>query len=126
VETFDLAVPATAFHWLDPAVAYRETARTLKLGGAIAMFWNVHVQSDASGDSFEAAQEVYEREAPEIAGAEDYKGLPRPDEVPDRAGEIGGSGLFRGGDYPQIPVGRVVRRRGLPARLDTPTRATEA
>ena len=60
------------------------------------MFWNVHVQSDASGDSFEAAQEVYEREAPEIVGPEDHKGLPRPDAVPDRTGEIEDSGVFDG------------------------------
>ncbi|MDQ4126690.1 MAG: class I SAM-dependent methyltransferase, partial [Actinomycetota bacterium] len=37
--TFDLAVSATAFHWLDPTVAYRKVARALKTGGAIALFW---------------------------------------------------------------------------------------
>ena len=95
-ETFDLAVSATAFHWLDPAVAYRKVARALKPGGAIALFWNEHVYSEASADFFEAAQEVYEREAPEIVGPEDFKGLPRPDEVPDRTGEIEGSGVFDG------------------------------
>ena len=94
--TFDLAISATAFHWLDPAVAYRKVARALKPGGAIALFWDVHVHSDASGEFFEAAQEIYEREAPEIVGPEDAKGLPRPDEVPDRTGEIEGSGLFDG------------------------------
>ncbi len=94
--TFDLAVSATAFHWLDPYVAYRKVAQALKPGGAIALFWNVHVHSHASGGFFEAAQEVYEREAPEIVGPEDYKGLPQPDEVPDRTGEIEGTGLFGG------------------------------
>ena len=91
---FDLAVSATAFHWLDPAVAYPKTARVLRPGRAIALFWNEHVHSDASGAFFEAAQEVYEREAPEIVKPDDRKGLPRPDEVPDRRGEIGASGLF--------------------------------
>ncbi len=84
--TFDLAVSATAFHWLDPAVAYPKVAMALKPGGAIALFWNVHVHSDASDSFFEAAQEVYEREAPEIVGPEDYKGLPRPDEVSGQDG----------------------------------------
>ncbi len=93
---FDLLVSATAFHWLDPAVAYPKAARSLKLGGAIALFWNEHVYSDASGDFFEAAQEVYEREAPEIVKPDDHKGLPRPDELPDRTGEIEASGLFGG------------------------------
>jgi hypothetical protein len=62
----------------------------------LALFWNEHVQSDASGDFFEAAQEVYEREAPEIVKPDDHKGLPRPDELPDRSGEIEASGLFGG------------------------------
>jgi SAM-dependent methyltransferase len=93
---FDLAISATAFHWLDPAVAYPKVARALRPGGAIALFWNEHVHSDASGDFFEAAQEVYEREAPEIVKPDDHKGLPQPHELPDRTAEIEASGLFDG------------------------------
>src|SRR5215213_8753547 len=74
---FDLAISATAFHWLDPAAAYPKVARALRDGGSLALFWNVHVHSDASEGFFEAAQRIYEREAPEIVGPEDYKGLPR-------------------------------------------------
>jgi SAM-dependent methyltransferase len=92
---FDLAISATAFHWLDPAVAYPKAARALLPGGALALFWNEHVHSDASGGFFEAAQKVYEREAPEIVEP-DYKGLIRPEELPDRAVEIEASGLFGG------------------------------
>jgi SAM-dependent methyltransferase len=91
---YDLAVSATAFHWLDPARAYPKTSRALKPGGAIALFWNEHIHTDASKAFFEAAQRIYEREAPEIVGPDDHKGLPRPDEVPDRAAEIEASGLF--------------------------------
>ncbi|HEX2739161.1 MAG TPA: class I SAM-dependent methyltransferase [Rubrobacter sp.] len=91
---FDLAVSATAFHWLDKSIAYPKVARSLVPGGAISLFWNEHVHSDASDGFFEAAQRIYEREAPEIVGPEDYKGLPRPDEVPDRTGEIQNTGLF--------------------------------
>jgi|SRR5829696_884459 len=91
---FDLAVSATAFHWLDPAVAYPKVARTLRDKASLALFWNVHVHTDADGGFFEQAQRVYEREAPEIVGPEDYKGLPGPDEVLDRTPEIEGSGLF--------------------------------
>ena len=93
-EAFDLAISATAFHWLDPDVAYPKVAGALRYSGALALIWNVHVHSDASEGFFEAAQEIYEREAPEIVGPEDYKGLPRPDEVPDRMGEIQNTGLF--------------------------------
>lgn len=34
---FDLAIAATAFHWLDPTLAYPKTACALKTGGAIAL-----------------------------------------------------------------------------------------
>jgi SAM-dependent methyltransferase len=91
---FDLAISATAFHWLDPDVAYPKVARALKHGGSLALFWNVHVHSDASEGFFEKAQRIYERETPEIVGPDDYKGLPRPGEVPDRTPEIEGTGLF--------------------------------
>ena len=91
---FDLAISAPAFHWLDPAVAYPKTARALRVGGSLALFWNVHVHSDASEGFFEAAQRIYEREAPEIVGPEDYKGLPRPHEAPDRTEEIQNTGFF--------------------------------
>ena len=91
---FDLAISATAFHWLDPAVAYPKAAAALRDGGSLALFWNVHVHSDASEGFFEAAQRIYEREAPEIVGPEDYKGLPRPHEVHDRTEEIQNTDLI--------------------------------
>lgn len=91
---FDLAISATAFHWLDPEIAYPKVARALRDGGALALFWSVHVHSDAGGGFFEEVQRIYEREAPEIVGPEDYKGPPKPDEVPDRAPEIESPGLF--------------------------------
>jgi len=100
-EAFDLAISATAFHWLDPAAAYPKVAGSLRDGGSLALFWNVHVHSDAGEGFFEAAQRIYEREAPEIVGPEDYKGLPRPDEVPNRTDEIQNSGHF----------GRITTRR---------------
>ncbi len=90
---FDLVVSATAFHWLDPAVAYPKAARYLKPGGSLALFWNEHVHSDASGGFFEATQRIYASEAPEIFDG-DYGGPPRPEDLPDRTGEIEGSRLF--------------------------------
>src|SRR5919112_5507394 len=44
-KAFDLAISATAFHWLDPAVAYPKAAGALRDGGSLALFWNVHVHS---------------------------------------------------------------------------------
>ena len=65
-QAFDLCLSATAFHWIDPAIGYPKVARSLRAGGAIALFWNEHVQTAHSQDFFAAAQEVYRREAPEI------------------------------------------------------------
>ena len=80
--------------------------------GAMALFWSEHVYSYASGNFFEAAQEVCERETPEIVKPDDYKGLLEPHEVPDRAGEIEASGSV-GGDRDQsclpVSVGRPIR-----------------
>jgi SAM-dependent methyltransferase len=91
--TFDLAISATAFHWLDPAIAYPKTARALKPGGAIALFWNLHVKSDADQGFFEEVQEIYERQTPELT--KDYTPLRRPDEVPESVTEeIERTGLF--------------------------------
>jgi SAM-dependent methyltransferase len=92
-KAFDLAISATAFHWLDPAVAYPKAAGALRDGGSLALFWNVHVHSEASEDFFEAAQRIYEREASEIWDHK-HEGPPRAHEVPDRTGEIESSGLF--------------------------------
>ena len=78
---FDLAVSATAFHWLDPEVAYPKVAGALRPTGSLALFWNVHVYTDASG-FFEEAQRIYEREAPEIVRPDDSKGLLAPTRFP--------------------------------------------
>ena len=93
-QAFDLAISATAFHWLDPTIAYPKAAQSLKPGGAIALFWNLHVQHEMRAGFFEEAQRVYERETPEIAG-EWGSGCPYANEVPaDRVGEIEATGLF--------------------------------
>ena len=55
---FDLVVSATAFHWVDPKIGYQKVARLLKPHGAIALFWNKHVQTDRSADFFRAVQTV--------------------------------------------------------------------
>ena len=88
---FDLVVSATAFHWIEPDVAYRKIADSLKPGGALALFWNVYVRSDRDAGFFEAVQEAYLRETPDTAG--DHT-LPGPGEVADTPGGIGETGLF--------------------------------
>lgn len=90
---FDLALSATAFHWIDPAIAYPKAAQALKPSGAIALFWHVHVQSEASAGFFEEVQQIYQPLIPEQE--EKYGPLLWPHEVaePVRA-EIEQTGLF--------------------------------
>jgi len=91
---FDLLVSATAFHWLDPAVACPKAARSLKSGGATALFWNEHAATDADGGFLcRSAEGLRARGAGDLRRGE-HGGPPRPEELPDRTGEIEGSGLF--------------------------------
>ncbi|HEX6484313.1 MAG TPA: class I SAM-dependent methyltransferase [Ktedonobacteraceae bacterium] len=92
-EAFDLALSATAFHWIDPAISYQKTAHALKPSGAMALFWHVHVQSEASQGFFEEVEQIYRREVPEQE--EKYRPLLWPDEVTEPVkAEIEQTGLF--------------------------------
>lgn len=91
---FDLAISAEAFHWVESEDTYRKVSSALRPGGAIALFWNRHVRSEGSAGFFEAVQEIYEREAPEIANPKDEENLPLPEEVSGRAEGLADSGLF--------------------------------
>ena len=62
-KTFDLAVSATAFHWIPPEIGYPKVARVLKAEGGLAFFWNYHPTPYT--DFFRAVQKVYRRVVPE-------------------------------------------------------------
>jgi SAM-dependent methyltransferase len=90
---FDLAVAATAFHWVDPTIATEKLARALNPRGAIALFWNMHVQGGTTA-FFQAAHEIYRREAPELA-KDAAPHFPGPDQMTEPTKrEIENTGLF--------------------------------
>jgi SAM-dependent methyltransferase len=91
---FDLALSATAFHWINPAVGYAKAARALKPSGALALIWNVSVQTATDRGFYDAVQAVYQRETPELA--EKGASPAHPDEAPDRTAEIERGGHFGG------------------------------
>ncbi|MGO8950305.1 MAG: class I SAM-dependent methyltransferase [Ktedonobacterales bacterium] len=83
---FDLAVSASAWHWIDPAIGYKKVAQALKPSGSLALLWSSQRRGDnaardiggASGtanaedDSVAftlAFQEVADRVAPQLAQA---------------------------------------------------------
>lgn len=95
-EPFDLVTSATAFHWLDPALAYPKVARALRPEGALAIFRHHHVWSAGSAPFFERMQRVYRAVAPEMAARFRLLGpeaFPAAEE-PNTRSEIERSGLF--------------------------------
>lgn len=56
--SFDLAVAATSYHWLDPSMRVQKLAEALKPGGFAALMWNLF-QDQTKPDHFhEATQHV--------------------------------------------------------------------
>jgi SAM-dependent methyltransferase len=61
---FDLAIAATSFHWVDPAIAYVKSAAVLKPKGWLAVFWNRHIRDDEG--FFLRVQDIYRAYAPSM------------------------------------------------------------
>jgi SAM-dependent methyltransferase len=92
-ERFDLVFAATAWHWLDPAVAYRKAAASLYPGRCLALVSTEHVLPEHDGDPFfRQAQAVYA-----AVGLGDRHDLPpRPEAVAaPEAVTIASSGYFQ-------------------------------
>jgi SAM-dependent methyltransferase len=58
--SFDLAISATAFHWLEQAPALRKVANLLRPGGGWAMWWTVFGDPDQPDAFMQAAQPLLE------------------------------------------------------------------
>jgi SAM-dependent methyltransferase len=90
-DAFALVYAATAWHWIDPAIAYRKAHRLLRPGGNLA-FWSARHAFPAGFDPFfTEIQDVYD----EIG--ESHPGEwppPAPTQIPDEAKEVESSGLF--------------------------------
>lgn len=56
--TFDLAVSATAFHWVEPSLGLAKVYRALRPGGAWAMWWNVFGDPAVPDPFHEATQHL--------------------------------------------------------------------
>jgi SAM-dependent methyltransferase len=86
--SFDAVAAFTAFHWLDPAVAYEQSHRLLTAGGTLAIVTTDHVRGEIVEPFWAEVQEEY------VALGEDEDSLPRPDDVPDLSAEIDATGRF--------------------------------
>lgn len=63
---FDLVISGQAWHWVDPNLGAPKIARVLNAGGTVALFWNYDEPDESTRAVIEA---VYQRLAPELAGA---------------------------------------------------------
>ena len=57
-ESFDLAVAASSFHWVDQDLGLAKAARSLRPGGWWAMWWNLHGDRSAGNPFHEATAEL--------------------------------------------------------------------
>ncbi|KGG81323.1 methyltransferase type 12 [Caloranaerobacter azorensis H53214] len=79
---FDLAISATAFHFINPEVGYPKVARLLDERGSIGFFWTVHVQS--YDNLYLDIRKLYKKYAPDL---DDTK-MPTPEEVINKTKDI--------------------------------------
>ena len=93
---FDLAVSATAFHWVPTAAGLARCAEAVRPGGWLALWWNVWGDPDRPDPYHHALQPVLERHAPHLTS-------PNPDgpgaplyalDVAARTAEIDADGRF--------------------------------
>ncbi|WP_433315626.1 class I SAM-dependent methyltransferase [Micromonospora sp. CA-269861] len=90
-DTFDLAVCATAFHWLDAGAAVRRLARLVRPGGGLAVWWTVFGDPDRSPPWRTELDAVYRRWLP--GQGRGPAGVPAPLRVAERMAEL------RAGDW---------------------------
>ncbi|GLX99723.1 class I SAM-dependent methyltransferase [Actinoplanes sp. NBRC 101535] len=60
--TFDAVIAGQTWHWVDPVAGAAKSARVLRPGGALALFWNV---AHPTPEQAEAFLDVYRRAAPD-------------------------------------------------------------
>ncbi|WP_411121912.1 methyltransferase domain-containing protein [Streptomyces sp. x-19] len=89
-EPFDVALAATSFHWIDPAVRVAKSADALRPGGTLATASTHHV-AGGSASFFARVQDCYERFDPATPPG---LRLPSAADIPEDGGELAASGRF--------------------------------
>ena len=86
--TYDLVISAQAVHWVSGEIGYPKAARSLKPGGSLALFWNMHagfrgpIASDLDG--------IYQNITPGLTSAQNSI----EETILERSEEISRSGCF--------------------------------
>jgi len=83
-EAFDLVYAATAWHWLDPSIRFRQAHRFLRPGGHLAFWSAFHAFPTDFDPFFTDIQSVYD----EIGQGDDGEWPPPPpEEIPESGGD---------------------------------------
>lgn len=110
---FDLIISAQAFHWIPVEIGYAKAARSLRPGGSLALFWNMHPgfhgQLDAELD------EIYRKITPELNGPENTI----EETILERTAEITQSGCFGPVTVCRFPWSRTYQTREFIGLLGT-------
>lgn len=64
--SYDAVVSATAFHWIDPSLAFPKAATLLRPGGSLALLTNAHVAGGTQNAIAGEVQAVHRRVAPDV------------------------------------------------------------
>jgi Methyltransferase domain len=64
-ERFDLAVAATSFHWVDPALGFPKVGKLVRKGGWVALWWTLFYDPDHSDPFRESTCAFLEGEDPD-------------------------------------------------------------
>ncbi len=64
--TYDAVVSATAFHWVDPTVAFPRAAQALRPRGSIALLTNVHARGGTESRLASDFRDLHVRLAPDV------------------------------------------------------------
>ncbi len=62
--SFDLAISAEAFHWIEPEIGYPKLLHALKPTGALALFWHIVVDPQTAWSR--AVDDAFRRCAPQV------------------------------------------------------------
>jgi SAM-dependent methyltransferase len=85
---FDLVMSAQAFHWIPGEIGYPKAARSLKPGGSLALFWNVH--AGLQGQIVADLDGIYQKITPALANRKNVI----EETIQELSDEIAQSGCF--------------------------------
>ena len=114
-KTFDLAVSATAFHWIPPEIGYPKVAQVLKAEGYLAFFWNYHPTPYT--DFFRVVQRVYRRVVPEWNAPSER--LSTDEKIQTTVTDINRTGRFEEVIVKRYPWSKVFDKDGYLKLLNT-------